>query len=221
MTNSDLANRFVDSVAYEIRLANTADIPFLADIERAAAQQFLPYLDWLEISVDLLEGLTNMGFLLKAQADRRLWVADLTDSAIDLTADSAKGSTKGSTTDSARNLALSPVVGFVVVKHLLASCFIVELDVHPDYGRLGIGSALVNACCQGAQQRNFDQVLLTTFRKVPWNIPFYQRLGFEVLPEQIWASEIRAIVEYETRYGFAPEKRAVMRRYLLREEAPS
>ncbi len=209
MTNSDLTNRFVDSVAYEIRLANTADIPFLADIERAAAQQFLPYLDWLEISVDLLEGLTNIGFLLKAQADRRLWVAALSDSAPD------------STTNSARHLALSPVVGFVVVKHLLASCFIVELDVHPDYGRLGIGSALVNACCQGAQQRNFDQVLLTTFRKVPWNIPFYQKLGFEVLPEQSWAPEIRATVEYETCYGFAPEKRAVMRRYLLREEAPS
>ncbi len=205
MTNSDLANKFVDSAAYEVRLANAADVPFLADIERAAAQQFLPYLDWLEISGDLLKGLTNMGFLLKAQADGRLWVATLLDS--------AKASAKKS--------AISPVVGFVVVKHLLESCFIVELDVHLDYGRLGIGSALVNACCQGAQQRGFSQVLLTTFRKVPWNIPFYQRLGFEVLPEQSWAPEIKAIVEYETRYGFAPEKRAVMRRYLLRQEAPS
>ncbi len=202
MTNSDLANRCVDSVAYEIRLANAADIPFLADIERAAAQQFLPYLDWLEISVDLLEGLTNMGFLLKAQADRRLWVATLLDTA----------------KASAKTPAIKPVVGFIVVKHLLESCFVVELDVHPDYGRLGIGSALVNACCEGAQQRGFDQVLLTTFRKVPWNIPFYRQLGFEVLPEQNWVPEIKAIVEYETRYGFVPEKRAVMRRCLTQQE---
>lgn len=196
-------HKLVDSVSYEIRLANAADVPFLADIERAAAQQFLPYLDWLEISGDLLEGLTNMGFLLKAQMDRRLWVATLIDSA----------------KTSAKTSLIRPVVGFIVVKHLLESCFIVELDVHPDYGRLGIGSALVNACCEGAQQRGFDQVLLTTFRQVPWNIPFYQQLGFEVLPEQRWAAEIKSIVEYETRYGFVPEKRAVMRRFLMQQEA--
>ncbi len=210
MTNFELTNASVSSTAYAIRLAEIADIPFLAEIERAAAQQFLPYLEWLNIPVDLLKGLTSVGFLLKAQADQRLWVAELTDVAKDLTQDLSQNSTQESV--------VPPVIGFIVVKHLRASCFIVELDVHPDYGRLGIGSALVEACCQSAQQRGFDQVLLTTFRKVPWNIPFYRRLGFEVLSEQSWGAEIRAIVDHETRYGFAPEKRAVMRRYLLREE---
>jgi GNAT superfamily N-acetyltransferase len=167
---------------YEVRLAKKTDLAVMPEIEKAAAQLFQPYLAWLEISADILEGLTTPIFLLRAQADSRLWVAVVDHKP----------------------------VGFIVAKFLSHSCFIVELDVHPDYARLGMGSALVRACCQSARSRGFDQVLLTTFRQVPWNIPFYQSLGFEVLPAEQWSQEIDAIVAHEARYGFAPEKRAVM-----------
>jgi GNAT superfamily N-acetyltransferase len=168
---------------YEVRLAKKTDLAVMPEIEKAAAQLFRPYLAWLDISADILEGLTTPIFLMRAQVDNRLWVA-----AVD-----------------------HKPVGFIVAKFLSQSCFIVELDVHPTYGRLGMGSALVRICCQSARARGFDQVLLTTFRRVPWNIPFYESLGFEVLPAEQWSSEIEAIVSHEARYGFAPEKRAVMR----------
>lgn len=169
---------------YRIRLAEERDVAFLPEIERAAAEQFVPYLDWLEISADLLKELTTPRFLRNAQAEQRLWVA----------------------------VTAGQPVGFIVVKFLLKSCFIVELDVHPDYVRQGMGSALVEACCESAQARGFEQITLTTFRKVPWNIPFYRHLGFEVLPADRWSIEIRAIVRHEARYGFAAEKRVVMGR---------
>lgn len=175
---------------YTIRLANKTDVANLSDIEVAAAQQFLPYLDWLKIPVDILEGLVTQSFLQKAQMDKRLWIATIFEQDIE------------------------KPVGFIVAKFLLESCFIVELSVHSGYVRMGIGSALVKACCEGARDRGFRQISLTTFRKVPWNIPFYQRLGFEVLPAKAWSQEIRAIVEHEARYGFLPEKRAVMSRIL-------
>jgi GNAT superfamily N-acetyltransferase len=167
---------------FTVRLASASDVTYLPEIERSAAQQFIPYLDWLAIPASLLEGLTTPSFLLKAQADNRLWVGVVAEQP----------------------------VGFIVAKYLLESCFIVELDVHPEFGHRGIGSALVEACCQGAQAQGFEWVTLTTFRKVPWNIPFYRRLGFEVLPPTAWSAEISAIVRHEARYGFAPEKRAVM-----------
>lgn len=170
-------------IEYSIRLAKETDVVALSDIEVAAAEQFEPYLSWLGISANIMKGLTTLTFLQQAQADGRLWVGVVNDKP----------------------------VGFVVVKFLSLCCFVVELDVHPDYGRQGIGSALMKQCCQGAQARGFEQVILTTFRRVPWNIPFYERLGFEVLPDALWSSEIRAIVHHEARYGFAPEKRAVMR----------
>lgn len=180
-------------IPYTTRLARKAEVAFLPDIERAATQRFLPYLDWLNIPGDLLEGLTTPVFLLKAQADDRLWVSVVADQP----------------------------VGFVVAKFLSKSCFIVELDVHPDYVRKGIGSSLVEACCQGAQAHGFERVTLTTFRKVPWNIPFYRQLGFEVLPPERWSAEIRAIVQHEARYGFAIEKRAVMCRAVRADSSGS
>ena len=107
-----------------------------------------------------------------------------------------------------------PPVGFLVAKFLTTTCFVVELSVHPDYGRQGIGSALMQACCKATKIRGIQQVMLTTFRYVPWNIPFYERLGFRVLAREDWPLDIEAIVQHESRYGFAPQHRAVMRRVL-------
>ncbi len=174
---------------YTVRLAEKTDLAALPEIERAAAQLFRPYVAWLEVPITVLESLTTPGFLLRAQADSRLWVSAV----------------------------CGRPVGFIVAKFLSDSCFIVELDVHPDYGRHGMGSALVKACCAHALAQGFEQVILTTFRRVPWNIPFYQRLGFEVLPSEAWPWDIAAIVDHETRYGFLPEKRAVMRRMMSLE----
>lgn len=185
---------------YLVRLANPQDVPFLADIEKSAAQRFLPYLDDLGIPITLLEGLTPPDFLHRAQADDRLWVA-----------------VKNSPENGSRNGPphLQQPVGFIVVKFLLDSCFVVELDVHADYGRKGIGSALVKACLQGTRARGFNRTTLTTFRLVPWNIPFYRRLGFEVLAPDAWPNDIRAIVQHEARYGFARDKRVVMQQVVM------
>ncbi|MEL7512221.1 MAG: GNAT family N-acetyltransferase [Cyanobacteria bacterium J06554_3] len=186
---------------YTVRLANAEEIECLPAIEQAAATRFLPYLDQLEITADLLEGLTPPRFLHCAQQEKRLWVA-VVDS-------------PSSHSPAAQNTVSQPV-GFIVAKVLPSSYFIVELDVHPDFGRLGIGSALVEACCKSAASQNHSQVTLTTFRHIPWNIPFYQRLDFQILPANRWSPEIKAIVEHEARYGFAPEHRVVMARRLLR-----
>ncbi len=169
-----------------IRLAEVEDLAVVAEIERAAAKKFSPYIAWLNVASHLLEGLVPLHFLRQAQAENRLWVA-----ACD-----------------------RQVVGFVVIKPLIESCFIVEIDVHPEHWRKGIGSALLEACCASAKRQGFSKMTLTTFRKVPWNIPFYQQAGFALLPPEHWPPEIQAIVRHEDRYGFATEKRAVMARSL-------
>lgn len=178
---------------YTVRLAYEKDIEYLAEVERLAAQRFLPYLEQLQIPAELLEGLITRRFLRWAQIENRLWVAV--------------------PTAGIQDTEVRPV-GFIVVKFLPHSCFVVELSVRPDFGQRGMGSALVNACCKDAKSRGATQMTLTTFRYVPWNIPFYQKVGFEILPSKDWSEEMRAIVEHETRYGFAPQHRVVMRRSL-------
>ena len=58
----------------------------------------------------------------------------------------------------------------------------------------------------------YDSVTLTTFRDVPWNMPFYKRLGFRVVPGAELSAALRAIVEDETRRGLDPSRRVAMER---------
>jgi GNAT superfamily N-acetyltransferase len=89
-----------------------------------------------------------------------------------------------------------------------------EIDVHPDHGRRGLGRRLVASVCKWATTAGYRSVTLTTFRDVPWNMPFYQRLGFEVMAPHELSPALRALVEDETRRGLDPATRVVMRRWL-------
>ncbi len=52
----------------------------------------------------------------------------------------------------------------------------------PEHGRRGIGTALVHAACEEARWAGPDSLTLCTYRDVPWNGPFYRRLGFSQDP---------------------------------------
>ncbi len=56
-----------------------------------------------------------------------------------------------------------------------------EVAVAPAHGRRGIGRALVDEVVAWAAAGGFPSVTLATFRDVPWNAPYYEKLGFEVV----------------------------------------
>jgi GNAT superfamily N-acetyltransferase len=104
-------------------------------------------------------------------------------------------------------------VGFAHVKILEARhAHLEEIDVHPDHGRRGLGKQLVMAVCAWAAREGYESVTLTTFRGVPFNMPFYERLGFEVIPDTIVSPALRRVANDETRRGLDPSNRVVMRR---------
>lgn len=94
--------------------------------------------------------------LARAQAEGRLWVAL-----------GPEGGPVG--------FALTDAEGDTV--HLL------ELAVHPEHGRRGVGRRLVEAVVTSAREEGRRAVVLTTFADIPWNAPFYERLGFRRLEE--------------------------------------
>jgi len=53
-----------------------------------------------------------------------------------------------------------------------------EMSVHPEYGRQGIGTALLRRVIAESAARNLLGVTLTTFSDLAWNAPFYRRMGF-------------------------------------------
>jgi GNAT superfamily N-acetyltransferase len=111
-------------------------------------------------------------------------------------------------------------IGFAHVEMFEAAvAHLDEIDVHPDHGRRGLGSKLVKAVCDWAASEGYESVTLSTFRDVPWNMPFYARLGFEVIPLNELSTELRAVIQDETRRGLDPERRVVMRRALDSQNA--
>lgn len=104
-------------------------------------------------------------------------------------------------------------VGFAhVVAIDAATAHLEEIDVLPAHGRRGLGTRLVLHVCRWAGMNGFESVTLTTFRDVPWNMPFYGRLGFRIIPSSELSPALRAVVQDETRRGLDPACRVVMKR---------
>jgi GNAT superfamily N-acetyltransferase len=87
-----------------------------------------------------------------------------------------------------------------------------EIDVHPEHGRRGLGRRLVSAVCRWAAANGHSWITLSTFRDVPWNMPFYARLGFEEIPGEALGPALRSVIDDETRRGLDPRRRVAMRR---------
>ena len=80
-----------------------------------------------------------------------------------------------------------------------------------DDGRSGIGAALINTVINDARTSGSSAVTLTTFIDVPWNGPYYRRLGFEYLPTVRETPGLRAIRAAEADHGLDRWPRACMR----------
>jgi len=102
-------------------------------------------------------------------------------------------------------------VGFAQVEMLASDHpHLDEIDVHPAHGRRGVGTRLVRTVCAWAAAAGYAQITLTTFRRVPWNMPWYTRLGWVELPLKNWPDEVRRQVASETARGLDPARRLVM-----------
>lgn len=102
-------------------------------------------------------------------------------------------------------------IGFVVAEAQGTSLFIVEISLHIAWQGQGLGRRLLIYVAEQARQKGFTALTLTTFRDVPWNAPWYARMGFEILSEATSSAEIRHKRTEETAHGLAYESRCAMR----------
>ena len=70
------------------------------------------------------------------------------------------------------------------------------------------------AICAWAADAGYRAVTLTTFRDVPFNGPFYTRLGFEEVPADQLSPSLRTVLDHEAQRGLDPARRVAMRRWL-------
>lgn len=98
---------------------------------------------------------------------------------------------------------------------------LLEIDVDPDWQKQGIGSALLNGVRDLALQLGCNSVTLTTYRDVPWNAPWYAKMGFNEIDEAEMPAFLRVILEKEVMMGLDRNKRVAMRRLLKPNDAGS
>ncbi|HUQ01392.1 MAG TPA: GNAT family N-acetyltransferase [Kofleriaceae bacterium] len=107
-------------------------------------------------------------------------------------------------------------VGFSVLEIVDGDVYIDEVDVHPAHGRQGIGAGLVKASCDWALAHGYRAITLTTWRDVPWNGPFYRRMGFEEVADATLGPQLAAVRKAEATRGLEKQyARCAMRRVLL------
>ncbi|OAE41483.1 GCN5 family acetyltransferase [Enterobacter cloacae] len=100
-------------------------------------------------------------------------------------------------------------VGFILAEAHPSSLFIVELSVDLDWQGQGIGRRLINRVAERARALGLASLTLTTFRDVPWNAPFYARLGFDMMATL--TPELHQKREEEAAHGLAYGSRCAMR----------
>jgi GNAT superfamily N-acetyltransferase len=103
-------------------------------------------------------------------------------------------------------------VAYLVVEVVDGNGHVEQVSVHPDHARQGLGRALLDAVDRWALQLGLSALTLTTYADVPWNAPYYARLGFGTVAEVDLSEGLRRIREREEVSGLAAWPRVVMRR---------
>jgi GNAT superfamily N-acetyltransferase len=104
--------------------------------------------------------------------------------------------------------------GYLLLNVVDEAAHVDQVSVHPDHTRQGIGRALIEQAMTWARSQGLAAVTLTTFVEVPWNGPYYERLGFSYLAGHDETPGLRAIREAERRAGLDAWPRACMRRHV-------
>jgi GNAT superfamily N-acetyltransferase len=105
-------------------------------------------------------------------------------------------------------------VGYVLASVVDEEAHVDQVSVVPEAAGHGIGAALIERVCAWATEGGHDTVTLTTFRDVPWNGPYYRRLGFDEVATAALGPELAAVRRREVEAGIDVAPRIAMRRTL-------
>ena len=114
----------------------------------------------------------------------------------------------------ARDVAIAYLLSTVVDR----CAHIEQVSVARSARSRGIGALLIDHLGQTATAEGREWVTLTTFRDVPWNAPYYQRLGFTTVNIPGQGRELADLVAREASSSLGGFPRVAMKR---RAESPA
>lgn len=105
-------------------------------------------------------------------------------------------------------------LAYLLVDVVDGAAHIEQVSVLPEHARQRIGEALIERAATWARERGLTALTLTTYVEVPWNGPYYRRLGFHYLAADEETHGLRSIRDRERLAGLDAWPRASMRRPL-------
>jgi len=88
--------------------------------------------------------------------------------------------------------------------------YVAEVDVARAWQRRGVGRRLMATAIETARASRLLGVTLTTDRLVPFNAPFYAKLGFVEIAEDDVVPQLRRILAREISIGTGGDRRVAM-----------
>lgn len=105
-------------------------------------------------------------------------------------------------------------VAYLIAERVDGNLHVEQVSVHPDQARRAVGRALLDHLAHHAAAAGVPALTLTTFADVPWNAPYYARLGFRPLDDGELGPGLREIRRSEAAHGLDRWPRVPMRRDL-------
>lgn len=102
-------------------------------------------------------------------------------------------------------------VGFIGGYELRGSFYVAEISIAEAAQGKGIGKTLMRCMVEDVKIEGFLEVTLVTYRDLPWNGPWYRRLGFEEVEVGLMGKEYERLLEAEKEHGIDIEERCIMR----------
>jgi predicted N-acetyltransferase YhbS len=102
------------------------------------------------------------------------------------------------------------VAGFLFGEIAASGLYLREMSVAAHAQRHGLGRGLMLAGIEAGRALGVPLVSLTTDRTLPWNAPFYARLGFVIVEGADVPPELQARLDGQAAAGFDPAQRCAM-----------
>ena len=109
------------------------------------------------------------------------------------------------------------VAGYLLLDTVDDAGHVEQVSVDPAFRGERIGQRLVDAAAEWTREQGHDRLTLTTFEDVPWNAPYYKRLGFGRVAEKDLSPGLRAVRRHEAELGLDRWPRTAM----VREVPPA
>ncbi|WP_091457788.1 GNAT family N-acetyltransferase [Actinokineospora iranica] len=101
------------------------------------------------------------------------------------------------------------VGGYLLAEEIGGCAHIAQVSVDPIYRGQRLGQKLIDHLSDWAKTRGLGALTLTTYRDVPWNFPYYRRIGFRLIEP---TPDLQRLIDREAAIGLDPAARVCLRR---------